>query len=138
MSEQQQPQVITLDNKNSIEILSQYIDVAQKNGSFALAESEILKRCKDLLIKNVQDAEINLQMAKQLFIQAIHKGQQKGSFSLDDSYILHRVCTFITQTMNAEAPQQAPVQSSVPQVISDDLNELSQPVPLKSTGPRTI
>jgi hypothetical protein len=134
--QQQQPQVITLDSKNSVEILSSYVEVAQSKGAFALPESDILKRCRDLLLKGVEDAEINVPTAKNLFVQAIMKGQSKGCFSLDDAYILHRVCTFVSQNLDqvpTSTPQQVQAAPS-----NDDLNSLSDPVPLKSSGPRTV
>jgi len=134
--QQQQPQVITLDNKNSVEILSQYVEVAQSKGAFQLPESDILKRCRDLLLKGVEDAEINVPTAKNLFVQAIQKGQSRGCFSLDDAYILHRVCTFVSQNM--DAPATVPTQQVQTAPSNDDLSTLSDPVPLKSSGPRTV
>ena len=138
MSEQPQPQVITLDSKNSLEILAQYIEVSQKAGTFALPESEILKRCRDLLLKGVQDPEINVPTAKNLFVQAIQKGQSKGCFSLDDAFILHRVCTYVSQNMESVESPNVPQQQQIQQVPNDDLSSLSDPVPLKSSGPRVV
>ena len=141
--QQQQPQIITLDNQNSIEILSSYVELAQKHGSFALPESDILKRCRDLLLKGIQDPEINVPTAKNLFIQAVNKGQSKGAFTLDDAYIVHRVCTYISANLevaseNVQATQQVQQVQQV-QDVNDDLNSLSDPVPLKRTsGPRTV
>jgi len=142
MAEQQQePQVITLDQKNSIEILCQYVELSQKAGSFSLQESDILKRCRDLLIKGVEDTEINVPTAKNLFVQAIMKGQSKGCFSLDDASILHQVCKFVSANLEAPVPTQQ-VQAQQPQATpsndDDSLSTLSDPVPLKSSGPRTV
>lgn len=134
MTEPQQSQVITLDSKNSVEILANYIEVAQKAGSFALPESDILKRCRDLLLKGIEDTEINIPTAKNLFVQAIQKGQSKGCYSLDDAYILHRVCTYVSQ--NVDAPAAVPTQQVQAAPVSDDLSTLSDPVPLK--GPRIV
>lgn len=130
MSEQQQnqPQVITLNAKNSVEILYSYIEVAQKAGSFLLSESDILKRCKDTLLQNAQDTEIDIPTARNLFIQAVNKGQSKGAYSLDDASILNKVCQYVSQNLSADAPTP----------INDDLDELSAPVPLKTSGPKII
>ena len=139
MSEQAtQPTTITLDNKNSMEILSQYVDIAQKAGVFVLQESDILKRCRDLLLKGVEDAEINIPTAKNLFVQGIQKGQSRGCYSLDDASILHQVCKFVSA--NLEAPAAVPTQQVQAAHVSDDdsLSSLSDPVPLKSSGPRTV
>jgi len=141
MAEQQQePQVITLDQKNSIEILCQYVELSQKAGSFSLQESDILKRCRDLLIKGVEDTEINVPTAKNLFVQAIMKGQSKGCFSLDDASILHQVCKFVSANLEAPVPtQQVQAQpQATPSNDDDSLSTLSDPVPLKSSGPRTV
>lgn len=148
MSEQnQQPTIITLDNKNSVEILSSYIDISQKAGVYMLQESDILKRCRDLLLKGVEDPEINVATAKNLFVQAIMKGQSKGCFSLDDASILHKVCTFISTNTDADTqpstqqvqPAQQFQQVQAGPVNEDDsLSSLSDAVPLKSFGPRTV
>lgn len=131
--QQQQPTVITLDSKNSIEILTSYVELAQKHGAFLLPESDILKRCKDVLLKGAQDAEINVPTARNLFVQAVNKGQSKGAYTLDDASILHKVCQYVSQNLSAEVP---PVQQAKP--LDDDLDELSEPVPLRSSGPRTV
>lgn len=138
MSQQQQPQTITLDAKNSVDILAQYIDMAQKHERcpFSLPESDILKRCRDLLLRGVEDAEINVPTAKNLFVQAIMKGQSKGCYSLDDAFILHKVCTFVSA--NLEAPVQPQQLQPAPAANDDSLSSLSDPVPLKSSGPRTV
>lgn len=148
MSEQnQQPTIITLDNKNSVEILSSYIDISQKAGVYMLQESDILKRCRDLLLKGVEDPEINVATAKNLFVQAIMKGQSKGCFSLDDASILHKVCTFISTNTDADtqpSTQQVQPAQQFQQVQAEPVNEddslssLSDAVPLKSFGPRTV
>ena len=124
-----QPQVITLDNTNSVQILLQFIEVAQKNGAYELPESDILKRSKDVLVNKAQDPEISLAKARELLIQGIVKGQKKGSFTLEDASILHKVCQFIAANLNAENPV-----ANTPQIVNDDtnnidLNSLSDPVP---------
>ena len=85
MSESPQPQVINLNDQNSIQILMQYIEIAQKSGTFLLQEADILKRCKDVLFSKAQDKEITDIQAKQLFIQAVMKGQANGAYTLDDA-----------------------------------------------------
>lgn len=145
--QQQQPQVITLDNRNSLEILAQYIEVAQKTGAFLLAESDLLKRCRDVLLKGTEDQEVNIPTARNLFIQAVNKGQSKGAYSLEDASILHKVCQFVAQNLSSDAPAAPaalePVALQVQETPSsdgddDDLSTLSDPVPLKSYGPRTV
>jgi hypothetical protein len=139
---QPQPQVITLDSRNSVEILSQYIEVAQKAGAFLLPESDLLKRCRDVLLRGAEDPEVNVPTARNLFIQAVNKGQTRGAYSLEDASILHKVCQFVSQNLSAEAPAPAPTTDATqaPQSsesASDDLNSLSDPVPLRA-GPKTV
>jgi hypothetical protein len=143
MSEQE-PTVITLDNQNSLQILAQYIEVAQQKGAYLLNEAEILKRAMDVLMNNVPDKEIDANMAKQLLIQGINKGQRHGAYTLNDASLLSKVVIFVAQGVqeaNPQAPQapqalqasqasqapQAPVQSVDP----DDLSDLAEPIPLK-------
>jgi hypothetical protein len=135
--QQQQPQVITLDNRNSVEILSQYIEVAQKAGAFLLPESDLLKRCRDVLLRGAEDSEVNVPTARNLFIQAVNKGQSKGAYSLEDASILHKVCQFVAQNLSAEAASAPAPEASAPVSNSDDLDSLSDPVPLRS-GPKTV
>lgn len=141
-----QPQVITLNMTNSIELLSQYIEVAQKAGSFILAESDLLKRCRDVLIYGAQDHEINTYTAKNLFIQAVNKGQSKGAYTLEDASVIHKICQFVLQNnqndvifSNAHTQKENLVQTGVNESddLSDDLDSLSDPVPLRSI-PRVI
>ena len=152
---EQQPQVITLDSSNSVQIILQFIEVAQSKGSFLLSEAEILKRCKDVLVSNATDPEINVTQAKQLIIQAVIKGQSKGAFTLDDASILHKVCQYISSTLTEQPqvqlqPQVQPQVQPQPQVqqpspvvsqiqeIDDDLSSLSDPVPLRTSRPRVV
>jgi len=145
MSEQNS-QVITLNVRNSAEILAQYIEVAQKAGTFLLPESDVLKRAKDVLLNGVEDNEINIPTARNLFIQAVNKGQSKGAYTLDDASLIHKICQFLSQNLTTENPPlpSIPV-SNVPDSIeqesietdSTDLESLSDPVPLRS-GLRTI
>jgi hypothetical protein len=142
--QQQQPQVITLDSRNSLEILAQYIEIAQKAGAFLLVESDLIKRCKDVLLNGHEDPEVNIPNARTIFIQAVNKGQSKGAYSLEDASIIYKVCQFITQQISAESPTPTPPVPSATPVASpvlsnpeDDLNSLSDPVPLRS-GPKTV
>jgi hypothetical protein len=138
--QQQQPQVITLDNRNSVEILAQYIEVAQKAGAFLLPESDLLKRCRDVLLRGAEDQEVNVPTARNLFIQAVNKGQSKGAYSLEDASILHKVCQFVAQNLSSEAaaaPSAVQAQATPSNDDDDDLSTLSDPVPLRS-GPKTV
>jgi len=135
--QQPQPQVITLDSRNSVEILAQYIEVAQKAGAFLLPESDLLKRCRDVLLRGAEDPEVNVPTARNLFIQAVNKGQSRGAYSLEDASILHKVCQFVAQNLSAEAPASSVPTPSASSEQSDDLNSLSDPVPLRS-GPKTV
>lgn len=140
--QQQQPQVITLDSRNSLEILVQYIEVAQKAGAFLLAESDLIKRCKDVLLNGQEDHEVNIPTARTIFLQAVQKGQSKGAYTLEDASIIHKVCQFITQNISAESPAPQPPTTSTPtpvlsKPVEDDLDSLSDPVPLRS-GPKVV
>lgn len=149
----QEPQVITLNDSNTVQILVQYVEVAQKSGAFLLPESDLLKRCRDVLIHGATDNEVTAPLAKQLLIQAVNKGQAKGAYSLDDASILHKVCQYLTEGQG-QSEAAAPVQShqthqtqqveEVAQVEEDleeeddDLNSLSAPVPLKTPRPKVV
>jgi hypothetical protein len=140
MSEQQEPTVITLDDKNSVQILSQYIEVAQQKGAYLLNEAEILKRSMDVLMNNVPDKEIEASMAKQLLIQGVNKGQRHGAYTLNDAALLSKVVMFVANSIQPQdqqpsqpslsAPTSTP-QPSAPLVSSDDLSDLAEPIPLK-------
>jgi len=161
MSQPQEPQVITLNDSNSVQILIQYVEVAQKAGAFLLAESDLLKRCRDVLLQGATDNEVTVTLARQLLVQAVNKGQAKGAYNLDDASILHKVCQYIGTTFNEDVVrrqgtlegqvqnqgvptqevQSAPAQE-VEEVeeedLDDDLNSLSAPVPLKTPRPKVV
>jgi hypothetical protein len=144
-NQQQQPQVITLDAQNSAQILVQYVELAQKAGAFLLPESDILKRCRDVLLGGAADPEINVPQARQLLIQAVSKGQSKGAYTLDDASILHKVCQYVSANLSAEnaplPPQEQQLQQQaqeLQELPSSDLSDLSAPVPLRTPGPKTV
>jgi hypothetical protein len=140
MTETQEPTVITLDNKNSIQILTQYIEVAQQKGAYLLNEAEILKRAMDVSVNNVPDNEIDTNLAKQLLIQGVNKGQRHGAYTLNDASLLSKVVAFVASGVQGQEP--APVEAAKPEVqdqvqaqvnaeLSDDLSDLAEPIPLK-------
>ena len=135
--QQQQPSVITLNKTNSIQILIQYIEIAQKAGAYELKEAEILKRSVDVLINSVSDSEINENLAVNLLIQGILKGQKHGgAFNLNDAALLQKVIQYIVSLSveNSETPA-AVTNETVNQESKneddDDLSSLSEPVPLR-------
>jgi polyhydroxyalkanoate synthesis regulator protein len=126
---QSQPTVITLDNRNSAQILAQYVELAQTKGAYLLGEAELLKRAADFLLAGAQDAELNEASAKQLLIQGIHKGQRHGAYTLNDAALLSKVVQFVSGNLQASVPAAQPE----PQLQSDsaDLSDLAEPIPLK-------
>lgn len=130
-----EPTVITLDNKNSVQILSQYIELAQSKGAFLLAEAELLKRSSDFILNNVPDADLNDVNARNLLIQGIHKGQRHGAFTLNDAALLHKVIQFVSSNLNAtvDANASSTQENSVhtTSASDNDLSDLAEPIPLK-------
>lgn len=141
MSNVEDPAVITLNNNNSVEILSKYVEVAQQKGAYLLQEAEVLKRASDVLIHNIIDQEINSIMAKQLLIQGAVKGQKHGAYTLNDASLLHKVVMFISSSLQPPVqPSEPHAQPSEPQAESPsapsfeddgDLSDLAEPIPLK-------
>lgn len=119
-----EPTVITLDNNNSVQILTQYVEVAQQKGAYMLQEAELLKRANDVLLNAAQDTEINPTNARQLLIQGVHKGQRHGAYTLNDAALLSKVVQF----MSTETPV---VDQPLTSDNSDDLSDLAEPIPLK-------
>jgi hypothetical protein len=130
-----EPTVLTLDNKNSVQILAQYVELAQQKGAFLLNEAELLKRAMDVLLNNVPDQDINQEMSIQLLIQGVNKGQKNGSYTLNDASLLSKVVQFIsTSYQPQQQPQQPPQQEQEQEPESqneDDLADLAEPIPLK-------
>lgn len=144
MSKVEDPTVITLNDKNTVEILSKYVEVAQQKGAYLIQEAEVLKRACDVLLYNIVDKEINKNMSKQLLIQGVVKGQTHGAYSLNDASLLHKVIMFVSTSLQPQQPQQSepqpqPQQSEPQQVASKpepqedeyDLSDLAEPIPLK-------
>jgi uncharacterized iron-regulated protein len=136
-TEQTEPTVITLNDTNSIQIMAQYIEVAQQKGAFLLSEAELLKRAIDILVNRVPDNEITLDLAKNLLIQGVNKGQKSGSYTLNDASLLSKVVQFVNSSLPQEQQQQQQQQQEAPrqevQQIDDlsDLSDLAEPIPLK-------
>jgi hypothetical protein len=122
------PTVITLDNTNSLQILSQYIELAQSKGAYLLAEAEILKRAADFLLNKVADAELNDSNARQLLVQGVHKGQRHGCYTLNDAALLSKVVNFVSANSGVVPSQ--PLVQQAPSLV-DDLADLAEPIPLK-------
>lgn len=128
MTTKEEPSVITLNNENSIEILSKYVEVAQQKGAYLLSEAEVLKRSCDVLINNIIDNEININMAKQLLIQGAVKGQKHGAYTLNDASLLNKVVQFVgnslekpVESVQTSSEQTSSVQTSSEQTSSDEL-----------------
>lgn len=135
--ENSEPTVITLDNSNSIQILVQYIELAQQKGAYLLNEAELLKRAMEVLVNNVPDNELNHVNSKQLLVQGVNKGQRHGAYTLNDAALLSKVVQFISNNLQQEQPQ---VKDTSSQIESndddnsynpDDLSDLAEPIPLK-------
>lgn len=135
MSNQEQPTIVNLDNQNSVQILVQYVELAQQKGAFVLSEADILKRASDLLINNVPDKDINPTLAKQILVQGVVKGQRHGAYTLNDAALLNKVVTFVSANIEAESkapptPTAEPKQQESPSE-ADSLADLAEPIPLK-------
>ena len=137
----EQPTVITLTKETSINIFIQYIEIAQKHGAYELKEAEILKRAIDVLLNNVSDNEINENLAINLLIQGVNKGQKHGgAYTLNDAALLQKVIQYIvSMSTPAPAEQTGATQlkddsienDSEQNELEDDLASLSEPVPLR-------
>lgn len=126
-----EPTVINLDNTNSMQILIQYIELAQQKGAFLLQEAELLKRAQDFITNNVPDSDINESNAKNLIIQGIHKGQRHGAYTLNDAALLSKVVQFVTNNQNQNIPQiTKPTNTNTNTNTDDDLSDLAEPIPL--------
>lgn len=126
--ESSQQTVITLDNNNSVQLLCQYVEIAQSKGAFLLQEAEVLKRATDFLLNNVQDSELNQTNAKQLLIQGVTKGQRHGAYTLGDAALIFKVIQYISA--NQETQTQTQTQQPA-HTENDDLADLAEPIPLK-------
>lgn len=131
--QKQEPTIITLDNNNSVQIMGQYVELAQQKGAYLLQEAEILKRASDVLLNAAQDADINPTNARNLLIQGIHKGQKHGAYSLNDAALLSKVVQFVSANMEApvSAASESSNQSQSQNVSPEDLSDLAEPIPLR-------
>lgn len=131
MTTQPEPTVITLNSQNSVQILVQYVELAQSKGAYMLNEAELLKRASDVLVNNLDDQEVTSSTAKQLLIQGVHKGQRHGAYTLNDAALLSKVVQYVSSNQDTNATT---VKSSVSTKTTDDsndLSELAEPIPLK-------
>jgi hypothetical protein len=130
--------VITLTNENSLQILIQYVELAQQKGSYLLQEAELLKRAVDV-VNGQKDHQIDFNASKNLLIQGVVKGQQKGAYNLSDAALLFQAVKLLdsqsesTQQTPQQTPQQPPQQPDKLVEVDDveDLSDLSDPIPFK-------
>ena len=104
MSAKVQEQTLSLDANNSVQILAQFVEIAQQKGAYLLQEAETLKRAMDVLLANAEDKDVNEVLAKQLLVQGVQKGQRHGSYSISDAAILSKVVQFVIDSLPKEAP----------------------------------
>lgn len=132
-------QVVELNAETSVQILVQFVEIAQQKGAFILQEAAILKRAKDVALKKGVDEEINPQNAASLLIQGVNKGQKAGCYSLDDAAILNQVVASVVgqYSETTEPVQPSPVSASEPSLakqeeadVDESIEELSAPIPL--------
>lgn len=139
---------INLTSENCVKILMKYTELAQQKGAFSLNEAGILKRAFDVLggVSN-KDPDIDDTVAKNLLVQAVHKGQRSGAYTLSDAALLDKVVQALTSpSLQASPLQQAsPSQGEIQPIVQpgstpiknqndqdlDSLDDLSAPVPLK-------
>jgi len=134
--------VVTLDAQNSVQILSQYVELAQQKGAYLLNEAELLKRATDVLVNKGEDVAINEETACSLLIQGVHKGQRHGAYTLNDASLLCKVVQYLQQTntprvQQDERPTTSNLHPTSPHTVAaqeDDLSDLAEPIPLKSGG----
>lgn len=144
---------INLNSANCVKILMKYTELAQQKGAFSLNEAGILKRAFDVLGSESQlgDPEIDETMAKNLLVQAVHKGQRSGAYTLSDAALLDKVVQALSsQALSSQAlppqalpsqegeikpvvqPGSTPIKNQSDQSLDlDSLDDLSAPVPLK-------
>lgn len=118
---------LNLDLNKCLNILSQYVESAQQKGAYALQEAEVLKRAIDVVINNAEDKEVDKNAGVNLLVQGVQKGQRHGAYSLADASLLHKVIVFLVE-QSQQAQQSSSEKTSEE---TNDLSELSQPVPLR-------
>jgi hypothetical protein len=142
-------QTITLNLENSIKLLVEYINLAQKNGAYSLQEADTLERGVGLL--KGEPSKSDLENGLNCLIGGVVKGQKHGSYSLSDASILYNIIVFLTspasktevstpipQVPMSQVPMsQVPVESSMPAQDTvqdnnaDDTFDLSESIPLR-------
>lgn len=131
---------IQLDANNSVQLLCQFVEMAQQKGAFLLQEAEVLKRSVDVVLNGAEDKDVSKSNGLNLLIQGVQKGQRHGAYTLADAAVLHKVIQFLVsqseqgqgqQGSSLETSSVSNVSASVERKGDDDLSELSQPVPLK-------
>lgn len=129
---------LNLDLNKCFQFLAQYVESAQQKGAYVLQEAELLKRAVDVVMNNAEDKDVDKNLGVNLLIQGVQKGQRHGAYSLADAALLHKVISFLVeqsqqgQQQASQAPQaQAPQAQAQDNNETDDLSELSQPVPLR-------
>lgn len=119
--EEAKPQSVQLTSANCYQLLGNYIEAAQKVGSFILEEANVLKLSLDICITNKVNPnypQITAEIAKNNLFQAVAKGQvHGGAYSLNDAFNIVQIINFI---------------KTLPVLSPIDLSELAEPIPLSN------
>ena len=118
-----------LNVSNFLQILYNYVEKAQEKGCFTLDEAVEIKKSYEYLTSNNKEHDVMLRCFNNL-INSCQKGQLKGGiYNLQDAYNIFQIYLFIQNNIENIINQQ-PSSSSNLNENTDDLHELSEPVPL--------
>jgi hypothetical protein len=132
---------------SSITFIIQFVELAQKNGVYVLAEADTLQKavqsCQQYLIK--PDVTEDLITSLNLLINGVVKGQSKGSYSLAEASLLYNIVMFFQKSFNNDnvnepenkqvvAPQTPSFLEVIKEEDDEELYELSDPVPISNNS----
>lgn len=126
--DQTQPQIVQLSKDNVLQLLYFYVDKAQSNGAFKdFEEAHQLKVSGAVCVEKQTVQGLSFEQALNNLVKAVHKGQEygKGTFNLNDASNIFQILLFIQQNKDQLHSQEL-------KINSQDLSELSEPVPLNN------
>ena len=112
-------QTIELNHDNCLELLKRYLDTGYSKGKcFSIKDGATLHKFLRVLRKQEEDDTIEERSAYLVVFKALETANAQGAFSLDDSAVLDRIITFLSDELaeKAKAAETKPAEKKAKEV----------------------
>jgi len=102
-------QTIELNHDNCLELLKRYLDSGYSKGRcFSIKDGATLHKFLRILRKQEEDPSVDDRNAYLVLFKALELANSQGAFSLDDSAVLDRIITFLSDELAEKTKAPSP------------------------------